>query len=264
MNAQSKSYWSFFRQSKGRHGLHSPFVFQFIDQGLTLKVDKNFAKERKKWLNALKKDKETFEIVDLGVGSKRMNNKRSVAQLAKTASSNGLYGDLLWKISHYFQPQVILELGTSIGTGTIHLKMGNPEAHVYTVEGCDQTLSKACKQFDYWKLDGITTLCADFKFFLSLPTLQPYDLVFLDGNHDGKATLEYIEQLLPNTHNETLFIMDDIRWSDDMWETWQVICKDERFHVTIDMGRMGLFWKRTQQTKEHFVQRPVVFKTKLF
>ncbi|MCC6700753.1 MAG: class I SAM-dependent methyltransferase [Fluviicola sp.] len=264
MNAQSKSYWSFLRQSKGRHGLHSPFVFQLVDQGLTQKVDKNFAKERKIWLNALKKDKETFEIIDLGVGSKKMSNRRSVAQLAKTASSNGIYGDLIWKLCRYFKPQAVLELGTSIGTGTIHIKNACPTAHVYTIEGCDRTLSKACQQFDYWKLDGITTICADFQYFLSLPPMQVYDMVFLDGNHNGEATLEYIEQLFSQTHNETLFIMDDIRWSEDMWKAWQSICEDQRFHVTIDMGRMGLFWKRTQQTKEHFVQRPVVFKTKFF
>jgi predicted O-methyltransferase YrrM len=261
---QSRSYWSFLFRSKGRHGVHSPFVFQLVDKCLTTKVDKNFQTARKKWLRQLQKQREPFEINDLGVGSKKMKRTRSISQLSKTASSKGLYGDVLWQLMHYFQPKTILEFGTSIGIGTVALKMGYPSAKLVTVEGCDQTLSKAYQQLDYWKLDGILPICSSFDDFLKLPSIHSYDVVYLDGNHQGTATLHYIETLQHQTHNETLFIVDDIRWSEDMWNAWKSIVMDERFHVTIDLGRMGLFWRRTQQTKEHFTIRPKVVKTRFF
>lgn len=135
--------------------------------------------------------------------------------------------------------------------------------HVITVEGCPETLRRACASFDYWQLHGITTVNASFNEFLNHKTFASYDLVFIDGHHDGKATLEYLERLQPHTHNETLFVLDDIRWSDDMWQAWQTIVEDDRFHVTIDIGRMGLAWKRSQQTKEHFTLRPRTIRTRL-
>lgn len=193
-----------------------------------------------------------------------MNTTRSIAQLTRTASSKGLYGTVLWQLARYFQPATVLEFGTSVGIGTISLKKGAPNAKIVTVEGCDRTLSKAYQQFDYWKLEGIFPVCSSFDDFLKLPPIFQYDMVYLDGNHNGAATLHYIEELQHQTSDHTLFIMDDIRWSDDMWAAWQSITEDERFHVTIDLGRMGLFWRRTAQTKEHFIIRPKIIKTRFF
>lgn len=264
MTRNSASYWHFLLQSKGRHGVHSPFVFELIDKGLTFPIDKNFLKERKKWLNDLARDTKKFDIVDLGAGSHRLAQKRSVADLAKHASSKGMYGNLIWRLCRYFKPTYILELGTSIGTGTITMKHAAPKSHVITVEGCPNTELRAIAQFERWKLTGVTTLQMDFDAFLENKSHQKYDLVFIDGNHQGAALLRYLELLDAQTHDETLFILDDIRWSSDMWDAWQQVVASDKYHVTIDMGRMGLIWKRPQQTKEHFVQRPVVWKNRLF
>ncbi len=259
----SRSYFQYLKASKGRHGIHSPFVFDFVDKCLTTKVDKNFRKLLKNWTNEVKKDRVPFAINDLGAGSKQLKKVRSAAQLLANSSSKGLYGDVLWKIAHYYRPQRILELGTSLGTGTIVFKNGHSAANVLTVEGCENTQRKAFEQFDWWKLDGIQSICSDFSVVLPILKHQQFDLIFLDGNHQGKITLEYIEQLLSSSHSETIWIMDDIRWSDDMWQAWQQIVADKRFHVSIDLGRMGIFWQRPQQTKEHFTLRPIIWKTKL-
>lgn len=259
-----RSYWHYFLRSKGRHGIHSPFVFQLVDACLTTKVDKNFQNKRKKWFAELHRNRHEFPFTDLGAGSKRLEKKRSVSSLAKLSSSRGIYGSVLWQLAHFYRPSAILELGTSIGIGTVHLKQGAPQAHIVTVEGCDQTLSRASQSFDYWNLDGITTICSSFDAFLKLPSFLTYDLIFVDGHHDGEAMLKYLERLLDQSHNETLFIFDDIRWSDDMWRAWQTIVSDTRLHVTIDLGRMGLVWRRKQQTKEHFVVRPKIIKARLF
>lgn len=227
-------------------------------------MDKNFLTARKKWLQKIKKEKEQFKIIDLGAGSKQMGTTRSVSDLAKKASSKGLYGEILWKIAHHYKPELMLELGTSIGTGSIHLKAANPSGHLITVEGCDAILSRATQQFDTWKLSGITTICSSFDDFVKLPAIGKYDLIFLDGNHSGKATMHYIDSLFDQTHNNTVFILDDIRWSKDMWDCWKYLASDPRFHVSIDLGRMGILWRREEQTKEAFTIRPKIFKTKLF
>lgn len=227
-------------------------------------MDKNFLNTRKKWLQTIKKDREQFKITDLGAGSKRMGETRSVSELAKKAGSKGLYGEILWKISRHYQPALMLELGTSIGLGAIHLKSGNPDGHLITVEGCDAILSQALKQFDAWNLSGITTICSSFDEFVTLPALGKYDLIFLDGNHSREATLNYMESLFAHTHSNTAIILDDIRWSEDMWDCWNYLVSDPRFHVSIDLGRMGILWRREDQTKEHFTIRPKIFKTRLF
>ncbi len=260
----SRNYFQYLLRSKGRHGIHSAFVFDFVDKCLTTKVDKNFISERKKWVKKSFRDKEEFKITDLGAGSKKLNNTRSVAQLVKTSSTLGIYGDVIWKIIKHYQPKTILELGTSIGTGSITMKNAAPNSHLITVEGCEETLRRAYRQFNVWNLNNITPIHSSFDDFLKHPNSFQYDLVFLDGNHESKATLRYLDLLMDKTTNETIFILDDIRWNDDMWQVWNQLTEDDRFHVSIDLGRMGILCKKAAQAKEHFTLRPKIFKTKLF
>lgn len=258
-----RNYFQYLIKSKGRHGIHSAFVFDFVDKCLTTKVDKNFILTSKKWIKSKLRSTEKFDVQDLGAGSKSLKKQRSVAQLIRTSSSAGVYGKVLWKLVHHYRPQHILELGTSVGMGVITMKNAFPESQVITVEGCDETLRRAYQHFDEWKLNNVFPIRAEFDKFLAQPSGTNYDLVFLDGNHESTATLRYLEALMKNTHEDTCFILDDIRWNDDMWALWNTLVADERFHVSIDLGRMGLLWKRSFQAKEHFVLRPMIYRSKV-
>lgn len=217
----------------------------------------------KKWYKLIRKDQTRLQIQDLGSGSKKLGEIRLPKQLLSRSSSKGLYGNVLYKIARHYKPAVMLELGTSIGVGAVHLKKGNPDGHLITVEGCPDTLRFAEKQFDYWNLERITTVESSFDAFFSAKSSLTYDLVYLDGHHSGPATLKYLEALEPYTHPDTLFILDDIRWSDEMWQCWNKLIDSEQFHVSVDLGRMGLLWKKPGQRKEHFFIRPAILKTKL-
>jgi predicted O-methyltransferase YrrM len=80
-------------------------------------------------------------------------------------------------------------------------------------------------------------------------------LIYFDGNHSKKATLDYFELLLPTICNETLWIFDDIHWSPEMEEAWEIIKKHPKVTVTIDTFQWGLVFFRSEQPKEHFVIR---------
>ena len=84
---------------------------------------------------------------------------------------------------------------------------------------------------------------------------KKWDFVYIDGHHDGDALLSYIDRLKPFMHNDTLLILDDIRWSNSMLNAWKEVCNSDSFHVSIDLFRMGIITPRSQQTKQHFVFR---------
>ena len=79
-----------------------------------------------------------------------------------------------------------------------------------------------------------------------------FDLVFIDGHHDGKALIKYIKDLEGHTHDQTIFILDDIRWSKSMLDSWNNLIKSDAFNLSMDFFRMGILVKRPNQVKEHF------------
>ena len=79
--------------------------------------------------------------------------------------------------------------------------------------------------------------------------------MFIDGHHDGKALLEYLDALSPFTDEDTIFILDDIRWSNSMLDSWNKLKASDIYHLSMDFFRMGVLVKRPQQVKENFILR---------
>jgi len=238
--------------AKGRHGTHSPFVYDFVDKCLKIEIDPRFKTERENLFKKLKIDSRKITIQDFGAGSKRLGAQRKISALYRTSSSKGKFGDLLYKVSKHYKPMRILEFGTSLGIGTIHLSKGNPEAKISTVEACTETRKEALKNFEKLDCKNILSYHSTFSDFLKSQSEEIYDLVFIDGHHDGTALLAYLQTLEKFTHNDTIFILDDIRWSTSMFEAWKSIESSDEYHVTMDLFRMGIVLKRTQQEKEQF------------
>ena len=98
-------------------------------------------------------------------------------------------------------------------------------------------------------------MTGDFVNVIEKLQVESYDLIFIDGNHQKEATLNYFEILLSTTKNHSVFIFDDIYWSKGMTEAWESIKQHPKVTVSIDTFFWGMVFFRTEQVKEHFVIR---------
>jgi predicted O-methyltransferase YrrM len=239
--------------SKGRYDIHSPFIYDFVNSCLKIKGEMKLKQSKKTLKDAYRNNKNSITISDAGAGSKKLGNERVISKIFKVSSSKGKYADLLYKIAKHYKPDRVLEMGTSLGYGTLHLSLGFPESKIDTVDACTNTQKIARESLEKFDLGNIEFFNQTFIDFFKKSDGIPFDLVFVDGHHDGDALIDYIEKLEKITHNDTIFILDDIRWSRSMKEAWNALIKMDKFHVTIDLFRMGILVKRPQQAKEHFV-----------
>lgn len=218
----------------------------------------------------LLKNKSTIDVTDFGVGSKVFtSNTRAINQIAKTAGISAKRAELLFRIVHYFQPEYILEIGTSLGLATSALALGNPKAKITTLEGCPNTLATANENFPNSKFHPETSgpnsnvEFVNTEFYSYLKNFHPetsgqtsnFQLIFFDGNHSKAATLDYFDLLVPTVTNDTLWIFDDIHWSTDMEAAWEIIKNHPKVTVTVDTFQWGLVFFRAEQEKEHFTIR---------
>lgn len=255
---QIKSYLQFLWHSKNEHAVHSPFVFSLLTKCFYDKKSKPQYAVLKKYRNSLLANNNTIEVADFGTGSKVFkSNTRVIAKIAKTAGISSKRAELLFRITNYFQPQSILEIGTSLGLATSALSLGNLKAKITTLEGCPNTMAIAKSQLQLFHFDNVHPVVTEFSSYLDDLRLSTFDfkLIYFDGNHSKKATLDYFELLLPTITNETVWIFDDIHWSAEMEEAWKIIKKHPKVTVTIDTFQWGLVFFRREQPKEHFVIR---------
>lgn len=240
--------------AKGRHGIHSPFVYDFVDDCIRMKVGSEDSKYLNNLFDKLSSNSQEIEIQDFGAGSKKLGSKRKVSAIFKMSSSKGKYGELLYCLSKHYQPEEILEFGTSLGVGSSYFALGSKESNITTVEACKNTRSVAIENLK--ELNNIHSEHGTFSDYLDqLPKEKKFDMIFIDGHHDGEALMDYLNRLQQHSHDETMFILDDIRWSDSMKSAWDKIVSDPRFHLSMDLFRVGIVLKREHQEKEHFLIR---------
>ena len=247
-------YINYCINSKKRHGIHSPFIYELSDFLSKKQISKDLKFQRKAFYKKYLEDKTEISITDIGAGSKKMENKRKICDIFKNSSSKGKTADFLYKLSLFTKPKRILELGTSLGVGTFHLKKGSPTAELITIEACENTLKKAKEGLGLAGIEADFHL-ASFEAYIKYEITGSFDIIYIDGHHDGNALLRYITLLLPYANPETMFIIDDIRWSKSMFDAWKKVINSLDFHVTIDFFRFGIAFQRKHQEKEHFVLR---------
>jgi len=251
------SYLKFLWNSSNAHGVHSPFVFDLVRKCFYDTKKYGEYKTLKKYRNSLLENKNMIEVTDFGSGSRVFkSNIRAINQIAKNAGVSSKNARLLFRIVRYFQPENVLEIGTSLGLATSALTLGNSKAKITTLEGCPQTAKVAQQQFQDFNF-SVTSIVTKFEAYLESENIQSatYDLIYFDGNHSKEATLHYFEALLPTITNETVWIFDDIHWSSGMQEAWETIKKHPKVTVTIDTFQWGLVFFRKEQEKEHFILR---------
>lgn len=238
------------------HGIHSPFVFDLYNKVLKNNMPFYAYAEMEKLREQLLSDSRSIAVNDLGAGSGAgLKKNRQVAAIAKTAAKAPEYAQLLFRLVDYFQPATVLELGTSLGMGTMYLAIARSKSRVITIEGCGETRKIALENFRKADLHNITSIHGNFdtELLQLLPQLESLDLVYFDGNHRREATLDYFSQCLEKANENSVFIIDDIYWSKGMTEAWEAIKAHPKVTVTLDLFQLGIVFFRTVQAKQHFV-----------
>ncbi len=238
--------------STNHHGVHSPFVYQLITKCIyNQNKDKEYALLNQ-YRSELYSDKMTIEVEDFGKGSRVFKHTtREINKIARHVGVTKSKQQLIYRLSEYVQTKNSLELGTSLGMGSIALSR-NHHCNVTTIEGCNNTAEVAKKYFKKYNFKTIELRQGTFEWALTDEQKKIWDLVFFDGNHTYSATMSYFNLLLKSKHNNSIFIFDDIYISKEMTLAWNEIKKNKQVSVSIDLFHLGLVFFRNEQPKQDF------------
>ena len=252
------AYLAFLLKSFNQNSINSVFITDFIQHCLNKK--KTTRKKTQQALNykqQLLNNKKSINVTDFGAGSKVfISNTRSISKIAKYAGISNKRAFLLINLIDYLEPKNILEIGTSLGIATSALSTGDENSQIITLEGCPETAKIAQQQFNKFNLKNINIIIGNFND--TLPKVienKTYDFIYFDGNHQKEATLEYFNLCLATINNNSVFIFDDIHWSEEMEDAWEEIKTHPKVTTTIDTFQWGIVFFKKELEKQHLTIR---------
>ncbi|MFL5808432.1 MAG: O-methyltransferase [Flavisolibacter sp.] len=251
----------YFTASNGKgHGMHSPFVFDFIQNVLNNKSNYNYPSEIEQLRKQLLHDERMIIQQDLGAGSrKKTSDQKTVAHLVKTALKPKKYAQLLYRLAKHYQPRTIVELGTSLGITTAYLSKADPTAEIITIEGNENIHVIAKDNFRKTGCENIEALIGNFDSVLPsvINHLSSHiGLAYIDGNHRYEPTMRYFTQFLSVISTESILVFDDIHWSVEMEKAWEEIKAHPGVQYTIDIFFLGfVFFRKEFKLKQDFIIR---------
>ncbi|MGB0525564.1 MAG: O-methyltransferase [Flammeovirgaceae bacterium] len=254
---QVKAYLNYLWHAKNEKEITAPFVAElYTDVIKSVKAYYQFS-ELEALRSKLLKDEQVLAVTDFGAGSRVMkSNQRKISEIAEHSLGSQKECELLFKLVNHLKPDVMLELGTSLGLNTIYQAIPQSFNTFYTFEGCPNIAEIAQRNFDHFKVKPELIIGnLDETLAETVSSLEKIDYAYFDANHRYEPTVNYFNICLKKAHEHTLFVFDDIHWSAGMEKAWEEIRTHERVTLSIDLFSVGLVFFRKDEEKTHFTLR---------
>jgi predicted O-methyltransferase YrrM len=233
----------FYRKHRHGHGIHSPYVFEFVNRVIFNSDHTDVPARIRDKHRELRNNPEPIP-----------EGGRKIRTFVRRASVSLKQGALLFRMTRWIEPGMILELGTGLGVSTMYLASGLEESaagsapgRVLTIEG---EISRATFAEDLFKRCGLKAVKVyvgdmDEQMGVLISEVEGRFLAFVDGNHRQEPTISYLRALVRRTEEEALIVMDDIYWSKGMYRAWKEVISWPEVRVSMDLFHMGILLLRT-------------------
>ena len=170
----------------------------------------------------------------------------TVANIAQRAASPRQWSLFFYELSKVKKVKNILEIGTNLGvSGQYFIKglEGKKDTKFTTIEGVKGLCEIAERQFGRLSTrEGYEVIHGLYDQALKQIVRKDstFDLIFLDGNHQYQATLNYFEWLKNKLTRRAVVIFDDIHWSPGMQKAWREASTQQGVVFSIDFFKLGV------------------------
>lgn len=197
----------------------------------------------------------TFDSIDYGRGfAGRFHNTEQQLKGVRTSlavseattwTQDPIEGRLLYHLVRLARPAASLELGTCVGISGSYIASGLPsdgKHRLWTLEGSPGIAAIAKETFSTLGLsDRVSIVTGPFRETLhSCLDHGPFGFAFIDGHHEGAATLRYFEQIKTRMFHGGVMVFDDIDYAPDMMDAWNTIAADNAVMDKCTVSHLGI------------------------
>ncbi|WP_116107688.1 O-methyltransferase [Lewinella sp. IMCC34191] len=247
-----------------RYDVHSPFLSAFVREVYrdrrTFYAFGLIDRIRKYWSG----QKQSIRLMELGAPSRTTTSTtRSAASLVSSNAIGNTSGRFLFRLCLWVRPARIIEFGTNAGISTLYLHLADTRTPLLTVEGNPEVAELARTTFAKAQVSSSLCLFNDrFGDWLGAhgDLASERTLLFLDGNHQRQPTLDYVNALLPRLTTDSVIVVADIHWSEEMETAWEDLQKLPAVTASVDLYHFGLLFLRPELNGPHITLIPTRYK----
>jgi hypothetical protein len=255
------------------HGVHSPYIYDFLTNIVRKKTPDNIVRAVEGLRREMLTDRRIIRVTDLGAGSVRQKGEeRRVSEIARHATlpakETGLLARMVQSTGLRVQgsgckaqgegysdqgSEIILELGTSLGISTLAMALAAPQKRVVTVEGCPVLAETARANLQRYGAGNVEVVNTEFSTALTrlMEARAKVLFAFIDGDHRGEALKEYVTKI-SQMGEEMIIVADDIHLARDMYDAWISETVATAAPATMETHRFGILFRLRSITPGHY------------
>jgi len=164
----------------------------------------------------------------------------SMARIA-SLGKHRRWGVTLYLLAREFGCTFGIELGACAGISGMYMAAAPTMSTFITVEGSVPLAELAQESLAPFPGALVVNSLFDESLDLLLPRMQgQVDFAFIDGHHEKLATIHYLNRLRPAFEHGAVVVFDDISWSSDMRQAWDLLRVRDQWSHSIDVGEFGI------------------------
>lgn len=205
------------RHHKG-HGIHSPFVFNFITKVIEEKTQYHAYEDVRNYLS---------HFPDISFRENKTHR-------------------LLLKVVNYFNIKKIVELGSGTGINTLYMTVTASDIECLSVELSPEKYNKAQMLYNEWNRNILQSK-------EQFPLIsEKKDCIFVDLKNYKVPHNELIVYLISLVHKDSVIIIDGIRTNRKLQTLWRMLVQHDETIVSLDLFHIGILFFDKKYYKRNY------------
>lgn len=245
---------NYFLNVVDQHSIQAPFAFKVYQELKDCYKASNGIEDIERARHQLLIDGSIINGDDFGAGS-RIAAPSKLSSVARFGISSKNDCIILQTLATFLKAEICIELGTSLGIATAYLAKTPYMKDVYSFEGNKFLCEKSHQLLKNLNVQNTNIICGNIDNELSpiLEKLDQLDLVIIDANHKQEALLRYYQLLALKISIKGAMVIDDIRWSSDMYHGWKQIIRKPEVTLSLEFLNRGFLFFEKGLQKQHYV-----------
>lgn len=236
-------YWTYYFNAKTKYQVHSPFVFEFVQE--VLEDDRQYY-----YFNTIEGYRKQLYVDDTSIKIDQAKGM-PLNKLVKKHSIAPDMGRFLFKIVNKYHPKSAIELGTGLGIATLYQCTPSKKMRLYSLEENVGLGKKSEQLLQALGLQHVEFLVGSYdKNIPAVLTLMPQiDLVTINR----LTTKELMESILERCTQKAVLVFNYPHSTKERLLHWDWLKKHANICLTLDLYNMGIaFFREEQKEKTHF------------